>query len=143
MASQSGLNFGQPLPSNVRAYTAVIRSYGQGRQWPAAVSLLAALKTETLEADLIVYNAAMSACSRASAWEMVLALFESLELARLQSDLITYSICISACAKADEWRHALQLLRCLEDGESWLSLVHTGPSTMEEKPKNKQGTARA
>lgn len=87
-----------------------------------AVSLLEALKTEQLEADLIVYNAVMSACSRASAWKPALALLESLDMESLQSDLITYSVCISACSKADEWRNALQLLEGLEDTDQQADL---------------------
>jgi len=101
----------QGVAENVIPYNAAaISACGKAGRTNTAVGLLAEVKQQGLEPDVITYNAAISACEKGSRTDTALDLLAEMKQRGVEPNVITYSAVISACEKGSRTDTALELL---------------------------------
>lgn len=86
-------------------------SFLEANQWTWALTILSAMSSNFVEADVVTYNACVAACEKGSQWQQVLSLMGEMQMASVLANLITYNAAITACANVLVWFHALCLLQ--------------------------------
>ena len=79
---------------------------------PEALELLASMRRQQLESNLVTTTAAIKACGGSSLWDDALDLFRAAQESGLKLTLMSHNTLIDACGQ--QWPHALQLLRQVE-----------------------------
>ncbi|CAE7604487.1 unnamed protein product [Symbiodinium sp. CCMP2592] len=95
---------------NCFVHGAAISACAHAGRWEQAVQLLADLREDRLDSNIILVSAAISACSHAGCWEQAVQLLAGLGEDRLDANIILVSAAVSACEKGGAWQTALQLL---------------------------------
>ena len=109
---------------DILGLSSAISACEKGRQWKAALELLA---TRQGSLDTISFGAAMVACEGCSQWEQVLDLLAQMSPNSARPNASCYSTATKAAASARRWQHALVLVMeassyDLVDGFAWASL---------------------
>ena len=86
----------------------------EANQWTWALTILSAMSSNSVEADVVTYNACVAACEKGSQWQQVLSLMGEMQMASVLANLITYNAAITACANVLVWLHTLCLLQHAE-----------------------------
>ncbi|CAE7938678.1 unnamed protein product [Symbiodinium necroappetens] len=94
----------------LRHSTKVIASRARQSQWEAAISALASITDQEVEADSIMYCAALGALERAVRWETALAMVQSMQRSAVEIYDHGLNYVALTCKKAGEWQRLLRLL---------------------------------
>lgn len=78
------------------------------------MSLLAAMPSAAVQADIVSHNAATSACDKAGEWNRALNALNAMTAVRTTPDVISCNAAMSACATC-EWPWGLAILRSMSE----------------------------
>lgn len=83
------------------AATPKITSYG--KNWTQALDMLAEIKGESLQSNLIIYSACINACAKSAEWQQSVRLVVNLMDEQMAGDVVTFGAVMSAVNRASQW----------------------------------------
>ncbi|CAE7370487.1 PTAC2 [Symbiodinium microadriaticum] len=91
---------------NVYDWNKAIHACAKTQDWPRALSLLAEVAVEGLQATVVTYNSVLRACE----WRCAQGLLRCIRDATLRRDTISLASSVSSVASATCWAEAARLL---------------------------------
>eukprot|EP00435_Cladocopium_sp_Y103_P074743 s123_g50.t3 len=97
-AAEVPLALARQVRANVITFNASISACEKGREWPAALCMLEAMRGGATVQDQISFSAAVSACEKTGEWRRVLQVVSSMQTTTSPNEIV-YNAAIGACEK--------------------------------------------